>query len=251
MHAGGDQIGAELATEGVLTDRAEEPDRRRCDRTARDAAIAWLLPLPPHTVLKPDPSTVSPGAGSRVVVATRSMFTEPSTVIAPRGRLVFSHLLGSRHTAIMTAFVDSLRAAAEGDAGIVTGEPSAPTRTLWREVHAAARRGAQRLVDGGLRLGESVAVLAAEPAEVAPAVQAVWLAGGSVTMLHQPTPRTDPERYAEETGHILGVIHARRVVLGTQFAAFHGPAGSRRYPHLPGRRPGRRRPRVGGTRCGA
>ena len=133
----------------------------------------------------------------------------------------------------MTAFIDSLRASADGEAGIVTGEPTAPVRARWREVHAAARRGAQRFVDSGLRPGESVALLAAAPAEVAPAVQAVWLAGGSVTMLHQPTPRTDPERYAEETGHILGVIRARRVVLGTQFAAFRdrlAAAGIRTFP---------------------
>lgn len=120
----------------------------------------------------------------------------------------------------MTAFVSALCAAAGGNAGLVTGEPVAPIRTPWSEVHRSARRGAARLVADGLRAGDTVAVLAAAPVEVAPCVQAVWLAGGSVTMLHQPTPRTDPTHYAAETAQVLRVIGARRVVLGAQFADF-------------------------------
>ena len=120
----------------------------------------------------------------------------------------------------MTAFVAALAAAAAGSAGMVTGEPGAPLRTPWSEVHRAARCGAARLVADGLRPGATVAVLAAAPVEVAPSVQAVWLAGGAVTMLHQPTPRTDPQHFAAETAQVLRVIGAHRVVLGEQFAGF-------------------------------
>jgi fatty-acyl-CoA synthase len=120
----------------------------------------------------------------------------------------------------MTAFVTALGAAARSTACLITGEPTAPVRTPWSEVHAAARRGAARLVADGLRPGDTVAVLAAAPAEVAPLVQAAWWAGGSVTMLHQPTARTDPAHFAAETAQVLGVIGAHRVLLGEQFAAF-------------------------------
>ena len=35
-----------------------------------------------------------------------------------------------------------------------------------------------------------VAVLAGAPVEIAPTAQAVWMRGASLTMLHQPTPRS-------------------------------------------------------------
>lgn len=122
----------------------------------------------------------------------------------------------------MTAFVTALGAAARSAACLITDEPTAPVRTPWSEVHAAARRGAARLVAAGLRPGGTVAVLAAAPAEVAPLVQAAWWAGASVTMLHQPTARTDPAHFAAETAQVLGVIGAHHVLLGEQFAGFDG-----------------------------
>ena len=54
-------------------------------------------------------------------------------------------------------------------------------------------------------------MLAGEPGAIAPAVQAVWLVGGSVTMLHQPTARTDLGAWAEETverAEVIGAEHA-------------------------------------------
>lgn len=50
---------------------------------------------------------------------------------------------------------------------------------------------------------------------IAPAVQAVWLSGGSVTMLHQPTPRTDLALWSEDTVAVLGMIGANLVLLGS------------------------------------
>jgi fatty-acyl-CoA synthase len=122
----------------------------------------------------------------------------------------------------MSLFVDMMveTANAGGRAkGITTGEPKAPVRTTWAQVHEQARRMAGALVSGGLSPDAAVAVLAAEPAMIAPAVQAVWLAGGSVTMLHQPTPRTDLEIWAEDTVRILGMIDSKLVLLGAPFDA--------------------------------
>src|SRR5690349_19909166 len=64
---------------------------------------------------------------------------------------------------------------------------------------------------------DSVAVLAAEPVAIGPAVQAVWLAGGSVIMLHQPTARTAIAQWAEDTLRVLNMIGAKLVLLGAPF----------------------------------
>ncbi len=117
----------------------------------------------------------------------------------------------------MSAFTDALRTAARGDAGMTTGEPRIVLRRSWSEIHQSALAGAATLAGTGLRPGQAVAILAGLPAEVAPAAQAVWLAGGSVTMLHQPTARTRLEHYAAETMTTLRVIGARLVIVGEPF----------------------------------
>jgi len=76
------------------------------------------------------------------------------------------------------------------------------------------------LAANGVRPGDAVAVLAARPFEVAPVAQAAWLAGASVTMLHQPTARTNLATYAEDTAAVLGLIGARAMVLGDPFTDF-------------------------------
>jgi fatty-acyl-CoA synthase len=118
----------------------------------------------------------------------------------------------------VSRFLDLLlTSAAESPRGMTTGEPRQPVWTGWREVHDTARRMAADLVGDGLRPGASVGVLAGEPARIAPAAQAVWLAGGSVTMLHQPTPRTDLAVWAEDTVRVLDMIGAGLVLLGAPF----------------------------------
>ncbi len=112
-----------------------------------------------------------------------------------------------------------LESAARSSHGMTTGEPSAPIRRTWPEVHATALRMAAALQTGahGLTRGASVGVLAGEPADIAPAAQAVWLTGGSVTMLHQPTARTDLAAWAEDTVSVLKMIGAELVLLGAPF----------------------------------
>ena len=122
----------------------------------------------------------------------------------------------------MSRFTQALIRAAGSGKGIVTGEPRAARRTEWAQVHDVARRGAGVLAERGLRPGGAVAILSGLPVDVAPAAQAVWLAGGSVTMLHQPTARTDLARYAAETLAVLGVIGARVVIVGDPFTEVAG-----------------------------
>lgn len=115
-----------------------------------------------------------------------------------------------------------LDSAARSPHAMITGGVRNPIRHPWSEVHTSARRMAAALREGGLGPGASVGVLAGEPAEIAPAAQAVWLRGGSVTMLHQPTARTDLAAWAQDTVAVLGMIDAELVLLGAPFDAL-GP----------------------------
>jgi fatty-acyl-CoA synthase len=117
-----------------------------------------------------------------------------------------------------------LDSAARSPRGMTTGEPKQPVRRTWPEVHETARRTAGALRAGtdelpGLERGAAVGILAGEPVSIAPAAQAVWLSGCSVTMLHQPTPRTDLAAWAEDTVSVLRMIDAKLVLLGAPFDA--------------------------------
>ena len=103
--------------------------------------------------------------------------------------------------------------------GMITGEPNAPVRHTWRQVHERARQVAGGLAAAGVGHGDAVAVLAGEPVEIAPTAQGIWMRGGSLTMLHQPTPRTDLQRWAEETTAVINMIDAKAVVVSDPFMA--------------------------------
>jgi hypothetical protein len=51
---------------------------------AREAATAWLAPLPPANVSRSPPSTVSPGPAKRATRTTRSVFELPTMITRPR-----------------------------------------------------------------------------------------------------------------------------------------------------------------------
>src|SRR6202012_4726427 len=91
------------------------------------------------------------------------------------------------------------------------------TRCSWSEVHERARRIAGALINLGLARGASVGILVAAPSQIGPVVQAVWLCGGSATMLHQPNPRTDLQEWVDATLVLLRNIGADMVLLGEPF----------------------------------
>jgi fatty-acyl-CoA synthase len=111
------------------------------------------------------------------------------------------------------------RTAQSSSNGMVTGEPDRPVRHTWGEVHERARRIAGGLATAGVGHGEAVPVLAGAPVEIAPAGQAIWMRGASLTMLHQPTPRTDLQRWAAETTAVVKMIGAKAVVISEPFMA--------------------------------
>ena len=89
--------------------------------------------------------------------------------------------------------------------------------TRWAEVHERASRIAGGFAAAGVGHGDAVAVLAGAPVEIAPTAQGIWMRGASLTMLHQPTPRTDLQRWAEETTAVINMIEAKAVVISDPF----------------------------------
>lgn len=119
----------------------------------------------------------------------------------------------------MSRFTKAVFSAASASGkGLVTGEPRHPTRRTWKEVHEIACRMAGSLASATVDPGDAVAVLVGDPANIAPLIQAVWIRGGSVTMLHQPGPRTDLDAWAEDTFAVLDMIGAKVVVVDALFA---------------------------------
>jgi fatty-acyl-CoA synthase len=111
------------------------------------------------------------------------------------------------------------RNAHESTKGMVTGEPHQPVRHTWLEVHERARRVAGGLAAAGIGHGDGVGVLAGAPVEIAPTAQGLWMRGASLTMLHQPTPRTDLELWAKDTTIVVDMIEAKAVIVSDPFMA--------------------------------
>jgi fatty-acyl-CoA synthase len=118
----------------------------------------------------------------------------------------------------MSSLTDQMYAnAATSPRGMITGTFEDPIRRSWGEVHDEARRMAGALSDMGVEPGTSVAVLAGDPADVAPLAQAVWMRGASLTMLAQPTPRTDLAMWLADTHRAARTIRAALTIVGAPF----------------------------------
>jgi fatty-acyl-CoA synthase len=120
----------------------------------------------------------------------------------------------------VSRFVESMLCSAKSSTrGLVTGDPGAPVRSTWGEVHQRARRVAGGLAALGVGPGDRVGVLAGAPVEIAPTAQGVWLRGTCLTMLHQPTPRTDLQAWAHDTLAVITMIEATVVIVSDPFMA--------------------------------
>jgi fatty-acyl-CoA synthase len=100
---------------------------------------------------------------------------------------------------------------------LTIGTVAEPVRLTWREVHEQAKRMAGRLAARGVGRHGSVAVLAADAGDVAPLAQAIWLRRAALTMLQQPTPRTDLAVWLDDTVRAILMIRADLVVVGEPF----------------------------------
>ena len=120
----------------------------------------------------------------------------------------------------VSRFIESMLSSAESSPrGLVTGDPGSPVRFSWGEVHQRARRVAGGLAALGVGPGDRVGVLAGAPVEIAPTAQGVWLRGACLTMLHQPTLRTDLQVWAHDTLAVIAMIEASVVIVSDPFMA--------------------------------
>ena len=110
-----------------------------------------------------------------------------------------------------------LASAASSPHGLTAGTVANPIRLRWSEVHEQAKRMAGGLAARGIGRHGSVAVLAMDAADVAPLAQAIWLRRAALTMLQQPTPRTDPAVWIADTVRAIRMIDADVVVVGEPF----------------------------------
>jgi fatty-acyl-CoA synthase len=119
----------------------------------------------------------------------------------------------------MSAFTEQMyHNAATSNRGLVTGGPDATVRRSWGDVHREARGMAGALANSGVGPGSAVAVLAGDAADVAPLAQAVWMRGASLTMLQQPTPRTDLASWLADTIRAATMVRAALIIVGPPFA---------------------------------
>ncbi|WP_232070332.1 fatty acyl-AMP ligase [Mycobacterium noviomagense] len=100
---------------------------------------------------------------------------------------------------------------------MTVGTVADPIRLSWSEIHDQAKRMARSLTAKGIGRHSSVAVLATDAADVAPLAQAIWLRRAALTMLQQPTPRTDLAVWLADTVRAILMVHADLVVLGEPF----------------------------------
>src|SRR5580693_3273485 len=107
--------------------------------------------------------------------------------------------------------------AASSTHGLTVGTLADPIRVSWREVHDQAKRMAGCLAAKGIGRHGSVAVLAADAADVAPLAQAIWMRRAVLTMLQQPTPRADLAVWLADTIRAIRMIRADVVVVGEPF----------------------------------
>jgi len=120
----------------------------------------------------------------------------------------------------VSRFIESMLSSAESSPrGLVTGDPGSSVRFSWGEVHQRARRVAGGLAALGVGPGDRVGVLAGAPVEIAPTAQGVWLRGACLTMLHQPTLRTDLQVWAHDTLAVIAMIEASVVIVSDPFMA--------------------------------
>lgn len=116
----------------------------------------------------------------------------------------------------MSDFVRDIFVAAS-TGGLTFGTVAEPQRFSWLEVQEQAGGMSHRLAEMGIGRHDTVTVLAGRASDVAPLAQALWIRGAALTMLQQPTPRTDLAVWIADTVRAVKMLGASVVVVGEPF----------------------------------
>ncbi|WP_338043445.1 fatty acyl-AMP ligase [Mycobacterium marinum] len=119
---------------------------------------------------------------------------------------------------LSSRLVREIGAAAESSPNaLYVGSVDTPREMTWRAIQEQAHGMSNSLAAMGIGRGDTVAVLAAEACDVAPLAQALWLRGAALTMLQQPTPRSDLAVWIADTVRACRMLGAALVVVGDPF----------------------------------
>lgn len=123
----------------------------------------------------------------------------------------------------MSRFTEDLyRSAQHSSRGVVSVGGGAPQRQSWTEVGDRALRMAGALAGRWVGPGGSVLILAGHACDVAPLAQAAWMRNAAVTVLQQPTGRTEVGHWIDDTVRAARMLGSSLVVVGEPCTAF-GP----------------------------
>jgi fatty-acyl-CoA synthase len=118
---------------------------------------------------------------------------------------------------IAIEFTDAVFSASPTAGLVCPGEPI--RQTSWKGITDDAPRIAGGLAERAIGPGDSVAVLAAQADDVARISLAVWMRDATLTMLQEPTMRTDLPTWIAEQRRVLTMLRARAVILADPFTA--------------------------------
>ncbi len=96
-----------------------------------------------------------------------------------------------------------------------------PVTITWGELHRDAVRMAAILQDKGVKEGDHIALLGPTTRNLVTAIQAVWLAGGSVSMMPIPMRFSSIEEFANQTRSLMLHGDISLLLLDPALAAFH------------------------------
>lgn len=124
----------------------------------------------------------------------------------------------------MSRFTDQIATVAEQSRlGLHFGTADCLRFKSWRDIHRTAATVAAHLSAEGVTHGGRVAVLAANPDDVAEVVQGIWRLGAAMTMLQQPTSQADLADWLSATMSALAMLDAQCVVVGEPFSMAAAP----------------------------
>ncbi|MGM0651458.1 MAG: AMP-binding protein [Bacillota bacterium] len=128
---------------------------------------------------------------------------------------------------IQQPILETIKKVSEGSntitfVGSASGNDEKKALTLsWNQLHQDAKAMAAVLQEKGVKPGDHIALLGPTTRNLVTAIQAVWLAGGSVSMLPIPMRFSSVEEFANQTRSLMKHGDISLLLLDPDLAAFH------------------------------